>query len=582
MGDASPATAGPHDAIETHTVDVLVVGAGAGGLSAAMSASLGGLNVVVAEKTDTFGGTAARSGGMLWVPCNHLAKAAGVADSIEEARLYVQSEAGEQFNGGVVDAYLAQAPRMVETYARHFPSMVFLRNDAVGDNHPEQPGARESGRTLSVPPFDGRELGRRRRDLAPPLPTTTFLGMMVPARDLMHFFNVWRSRASFSLVAKRLFRHAKDVAVWGQTMQLANGSALIGRMAKAVFDAGIPVWLGAPALELLTCDGRVTGAIVLRDGRPARVQARLGVVLATGGFPFDRARRGALAPIPRLAEQMHPAAKPGTDGDGLRMAEAVGAKVEDGLFNTISWWPVSRVPQRGGEGAIFPHIVDRPKPGFIIVARNGRRFARETAIGNDLIRAMAAAAGNGPVEGWLIGDHRAVRRFGIGIVRPAPLPLGRHLRSGYLLRGRSLAELADRAGIDPAGLADQVARFNAQAILGRDDAFGRGRSALDKRNGDPAHTPNPSLGPLDMPPFYAVRILPGDFSTLAGLRTDGNARVLDARDQPVAGLYAAGNDLSTMGGGHSPAGGFTLGPALTFGFVAGQHLVALRGEATPL
>jgi succinate dehydrogenase/fumarate reductase flavoprotein subunit len=559
----------PENTLET---DVLVIGAGAGGLSAAMSAALGSLEVIVAEKTSHYGGTAARAGGLLWVPTNHLAMRDGVQDSVEEARAYVEAEAGPSFRPDVVDSYLANAPRMLLAYEKAFPSMKFVRNDVGADNHPNQPGAKSAGRCVSLPSFDGRELGEHRKRLAPPLETMTFLGMMIPVRDILHFFNMWKSKASFQIVVKLLTTHVRDMLAHGQPMQLSNGAALVGRMAKSVFDRNIPIWYDTPARELVMKDGRVAGAILMREGKPVTVLARRGVVLATGGYPFDKARRAKLAPIPNLGGHMYTAARPGADGDGLRMAEAVGGKVEDGLFNTMSWWPISLVPQRGRAPLVYPHFVDRAKPGFIMINARGQRFARETAIGNDLIRAMAASASDGPVEAWLIGDHRAVRKFGIGMARPAPLPLGHHLRSGYIVRGRTLAELAARIGVDVAGLESQVARFNASAAKGEDPEFHRGESALEKRGGDPECKPNPCLRPLLDGPFYAVKILPGDFSTLAGLRTDGCARVLNAENQPIPGLYAAGNDLSTMGGGHSPAGGFTIGPAVTFGFVAGQHL----------
>lgn len=560
------------DSADRQETDVLVVGAGAGGLSAAMSAALGGLDVIVSEKTGHFGGTAARAGGLLWVPTNHMAMRNGVKDSLEEARAYVAAEAGESFRPEVVDGYLVNAPRMLQVYEKAYPAMRFMPNDVGADNHPHQPGAKSSGRCVSLPTLDGRELGVHRKRLAPPLKSMTFLGMMIPVRDVLHFFNMWKSRDSFRIVVKHLTSHLRDLLTCGRPMQLSNGAALVGRMAKSVLDRNIPIWYDAPARELIVRDGRVVGAVISREGRPVSVFARRGVVLATGGYPFDKARRMALAPIANLAGLAYTAARPGADGDGLRMAEAVGGQVEDRLFNTTSWWPISLVPQRGRDALVFPHFVDRAKPGFIMVDAQGRRFERETAIGNDLIRSMAAAAGDGPVQAWLIGDRSAVRKFGIGIARPAPLPIWLHLRSGYVKRGRTLAELAGRIGVDPSGLEQQVARFNAAAAKGEDPEFHRGESALEKRGGDPACKPNPCLRPLEAGPYYAVRILPGDFSTLAGLRTDGHARVLDVRGQPIPGLYAAGNDLSTMGGGHSPAGGFTLGPALTFGFVAGQHL----------
>ncbi|MFD2580363.1 FAD-binding protein [Novosphingobium colocasiae] len=371
-----------------------------------------------------------------------------------------------------------------------------------------------------------------------------------------------------------MIEHVRDMVTKRQAMRLASGSALVGRMAKAVFDSGTPLWRSTAVTSLIQEKRpRDRGhGHARRTAGPDFWRAR-GVVLATGGYPHDMARRKALAPIPRLAEQAFPMAKEGCTGDGIRMAEEVGGKIEDRMFNTTSWWPVSRVPNRRGGHDLYAHGVDRSKPGFIIVNGQGKRFERETAIGNDLVRAMAKAAGNAPIEAWLIADQQAVSRFGIGVVRPSPLPHGHHVRSGYVIKADTLDELARKCGIDQAGFAAQVATFNANANQGVDPEFHRGESPLDKRNGDPLNKPNPSLRALEHGPFFfAVKILPGDFSTLAGLRTNGNAQVLGADGGPIPGLYAAGNDLNTMGGGNSPAGGFTLGPAVTFGFIAGQHM----------
>lgn len=550
-------------------VDVLVIGSGAAGLSAALSAAIENLNVMVIEKTASFGGTAARSGGMLWVPGNALAVRDGIEDSVEEARQYVQAEAKDVFNAEVVDSYLRHAPLMVDTYLREASAMTFVRNDAVADNHPKLPGAKSKGRTLTVPGFDARALGTDGKYLAPPLDTMTFLGMMVSARDLIHFFDIWRSAASFKLVMNKLSAHAVDLLGHGRAMGLANGSALVGRLAKSALDRGVPIWLNTKALRLEHDINGVTGAVVTCNDREIRVRCRAGVILATGGYAHDAERRKSLAPIPSLARQMYPMAKEGIDGDGLHMAEELGGKVEDRMFNTISWWPVSRVTTRKGH-SLYAHGFDRSKPGFIMVNRKAQRFCSETAIGNDLIRALAQSTDDGPIEGYLLADHKAMRRFGIGIVRPAPLPFWHHLRSGYLTRAASIEKLAQKLGLDAGALAATVARFNLNAAHGEDPDFGRGESALDKRNGDAGNLPNPSLRALDQGPYYAVKILPGDFSTLAGLRTDGECGVIDSHGRRIDGLFAAGNDMNTMGGGNSPAGGFTLGPAVTFGFVAAR------------
>jgi hypothetical protein len=234
--------------------------------------------------------------------------------------------------------------------------------------------------------------------------------------------------------------------------------------------------------------------------------------------------------------------------------------------------------RRDGSIGLFPHSFDRNKPGFIAVTRSGRRFISEGAIGNDFIRAMVRDCQEQIPEAFLITDHRTLRHYGLGLVRPWPLPLGRHVRSGYLVRAQTLEGLGIALGIDGPCLLQTVARFNDNAGKGLDPEFGRGQNALELRNGDPSVTPNPCLAPISRSPFYAVRIYPGDFSTLAGLRTDPNGRVLNPVGRPIAGLYAVGNDASTLFAGNSPAGGCTLGPALTFGFIAGRYLAESHAE----
>ncbi len=565
---------------QTHDCDVLVVGTGAGGLSAAVTAASLGLTVLLAEKEEYYGGTTARSGGWLWIPCSPVARRDGVQDSAEAARRYLQHETGNHFDAARVDAFLEQGPKMVEFMERD-TEVRFVLGPAFADYHPNAPGGVDGGRSICAAPFDARQLGREKDRLRRPLAEITFMGMMIgTGKELMHFFNVTRSVKSAAIVAGLLARFGRDLAIHKRAMRLTNGNALVGRLAKSAFDRGIPLWTNAPVTDLLTEGGRVTGAIVCKQGVPIRVHARRGVVLAAGGFPNDVARRKAMfRHAPTGAEHWSPA-PPGNTGDGLRLGEAVGAAVEDRYPNAAAWVPVSLVPRPDGSAGPFPHFVDRSKPGVIAVTRTGARFVNESDSYHDFIQAMVAATPDQEHCAWFLCDHPTIRRYGLGFAKPFPLPLGPVIKSGYLIRGRTLAELALNAGIDPAGLDRTVAAYNGHAARGEDPEFQRGSTAYNRSLGDPSVTPNPCVAPVLTSPFYAVKVVPGDLGTFAGLRGDHHARVLDQAGQPIPGLYAAGNDLASIMGGNYPGGGITLGPAMTFGYIAARHMA--EGDAATL
>ena len=566
---------------EPHDCDVLVIGSGAGGLSAAVTARKLGLDVLAVEKDAVYGGTTARSGGWLWIPCSPTARREGVQDSIDAARTYLRHEAGNHFDADRVDAFLRHGPEMVEFFERE-TAVRFVLGPTFADYHPDAPGGTPGGRSICAEPFDARELGREKDRLRPPLREITFLGMMIgTGKELVHFFNATRSLESAAVVARLLARHSRDVALHGRSMRLTNGNALVGRLAKSAFDLGIPLWTSAPARELVVEDGAVRGALVEREGRTVRVRARRGVVLAAGGFPQDAARRRALfRHAPTGAEHWSPA-PPGNTGDGLRLGEAAGAAVEDRYPNAAAWVPISFVPRPDGTVGTFPHFVDRAKPGVIAVTAAGTRFVNEADSYHDFIQAMVAATEGREHAAWLLCDHATLRRYGLGFAKPFPLPLAPYLRSGYLLRGRTLAELAGKAGVDATALERTVAGFNGPARRGEDPAFGRGRTAYNRSLGDPLVSPNPCVAPLERAPFYAVKVVPGDLGTFAGLRGDANARVLDREGRPIPGLYAAGNDLASVMGGYYPGGGITLGTAMTFGYIAARHMARCGGDAPP-
>ena len=265
----------------------------------------------------------------------------------------------------------------------------------------------------------------------------------------------------------------------------------------------------------------------------------------------------------------------GNTGDGLRLAESAGGRVENGLPHAAAWVPVSITTRKDGSKGVMPHFIDRAKPGVIAVMRDGRRFANEGNSYHDFVQEMMKAARPGEeIAAWLVCDHRSLRRYGLGCVPPFPMPLRHHLRTGYLKRGATLAELAGQAGIDAKGLEMTVAEFNKHAVDGRDPAFGKGTRAYNRYQGDALHGPNPCVAPLEHAPYYAIKLVIGDLGTYAGIKTDASARALNANGQPIAGLYAVGNDMTSIMGGNYPGAGITLGPALTFGYIAGRHIAA--------
>jgi len=547
--------------------DVLVIGSGAGGLSAAVTSARHGLEVIVAEKDALFGGTTARSGGWLWIPNHPLQKEIGVSDSLEEASTYLLDQAGEKYDPERVDAFLTNGPRMVEFFTRE-TAVRFDPSATFSDYHPDAPGGKPGGRSIVARAFDGRQLGSWLPQLRPPLPELTVFGIMIGSGDeLVHFMRWSKSLASAAFVARRLLGHGVAKLVHGRGVRLTNGNALAGRLLKSALDAGVQLWARAPAKELVKEGAAVRGAILEREGAPLRVATRRGVVLACGGFPQDRERRARLFPHP----EHHSPAPESNTGDGLRLAAAVGARIDESLPNAAAWVPVSRVPRGDGSWGLFPHFIDRAKPGVIAVTNKGARFVNEGNSYHDFIQALLAA---GETSAWLVTDHRAIRAYGLGFVKPRPLPLGTHLASGYLRRGSTVSALARATGVDAAALEATVAEYNRYAARGEDPAFRKGSTAYNRFYGDPDIAPNPCVAALATPPFYAVEVVVGDLGTYDGIVTNRHAQVLDANKRPIAGLYAAGNDALSIMGGNYPGPGITLGPAMTFGWLAGRHLAA--------
>lgn len=554
-------------------VDLLVIGSGAAGLATAVSAALHGARVLVAEKEPVIGGTSAWSGGWLWIPQNPLACEEGIIEDEAAPLAYLQAE----MDGIPADArlrtFLRYGPEMVDFF-RQNTAVQFLSGSTMPDFH-NSDGFATGGRSLTAQPYDARGLGDWLHSLRPPLETLSLAGMGIAGgTDMAHFFNATRSPGSALYAARRLLRHGWQRLRYGRGRHLVNGNALMARLLRSALDANVQFQLNAPVSSLLQGDNGVNGAILASDDGDIQVNARA-VVLACGGFPHDKQRLAQNLAHARHGYGHFSAAPPSNQGDGIRLGETVGGQFDRSLKNPMAWAPVSRVSLASGLQLAFPHLVERAKPGFIAVRTNGKRFVNEADSYHDFIAGLlnATPEGEKPLA-WLIADSRALHRYGLGHARPTPFPVNAWLRNGYLQSARSLAELAQKCGIDGANLCATVARFNDFAHQGRDDDFQRGASAYNCAQGDARHRPSPTLGALEQAPFYAVRILPGSLGSFSGLITDEHARVLDGDQRPISGLFAVGNDMSSVMQGYYPSGGITLGPAMTFGYLVGKNLSA--------
>jgi len=554
--------------------DVLVVGTGAGGLSSAITARSHGLDVVIIEKSDRVGGTTARSGGGMWIPCNPLEQDAAIPDSMADATAYLRGVTKSTANAwSSIEAYLENGPRMIEFFQNQ-TSMKFLLQSDMPDYHLDIPGHSLQGRTVYAAPFDARELGEWRGHMNAPLRELTLFGIAIQRTDIRHFFSATRSLRSLAYVTRRLIERLYDKCFYGRSVRLVNGNALVARLLKSALEMQIPIWRSCEAKAVWLEDGVVRGCDVVHKDKAIRIDAARATVLACGGFSHDELSKRDFYRHVQTGSRHYSAADTIANGDGLRLGKAAGGRVTD-PGNAGYWTPVSLFPRRDGTISPFPHSSnggDRGKPGFIAVSPAGKRFTNEAVTYHDFVQAMfREGQTKDGVHAYLLCDHRAIRRYGMGAARPFPVPLGRHLKSGYIVSGRTIQELAARIGIDPTTLGQTVAWFNTNAREGHDPDFGRGQNVYHWFQGDLAHKPNPSLAPLERAPFYALKVVPGDVTTLAGLATDAHARVLKG-DEVVPQLYAVGSDMMSIFGGHTPGAGMTLGPAMVFGYIAGNDI----------
>jgi succinate dehydrogenase/fumarate reductase flavoprotein subunit len=536
------------DTVE-RVVDVVVIGSGGAGLLAALRARDRGATVTVIEKSNWIGGTTAVSGGVLWIPQNHHMPDVGVADSRAEALTYLRRTAFGQSTSALLEAFVDRAPEMVH----YVETRTELRFTPVRrpDYHPEWDGGKPGGRSLDNAPFDASELGpyRERLRRSPHYPPITYAERYRWTRP---------EQFDWELIARRVERGVVTL-----------GAALVAGLLKACVEGGVEVFTATRAETLERTGGRISGVRAIDgEGRTLAFDVTKGVVIASGGFEWNARMVAHFLRGPLSA----PATPPWNTGDGIRMGIGVGANI--GNMNEAAWFPVIRIPGEEYDGHPLSRLIveERSKPGSIVVNRRGRRFVNEASSYDDFARSFHVFDGEAydyaNLPAYLVFDERFRGRYNVTTAMPGDAP------PAWFTTGETPAALARALGIDGRELDGTIARFNATAARGEDPDFRRGTSAYDQANGDPDHRPNPCLGPLDTPPFFAVELLPGSVSTKGGLLCDADARVLDVADHPIPGLYACGSAMaSSVGIGYPGAGGM-LGPGMTFGFIAGDRVAS--------
>lgn len=548
-------------------VDLLVAGSGAGGLVGAITARDRGLDVLVVEKGEKFGGSTALSGGVLWMPDNPVLRRLGRGDDRAEVLRYLEAVVGDRVPHDRLATYAERGPEVLEMLERVSRHMRFTWCRGYSDYHPELPGGRPEGRSIEPVPIDARKLGEDEPnllafDLPAPL-GVWFTGY--EARVLMMLKRTWRARL---MLVKAGWRVASNLVRRRRMKTL--GAALVARLFLTLKDLGVPLWLRSPMTELLVEDGRVVGAVVDRDGSPVRVRARHGVLLATGGFDHDASMRAAH--LPELGRPDHSAGAVTNTGDGHRLGESVGAATD--LMDDAWWMPSIALPR----GGVFPLVSERCIPPMVIVGPDGKRFTNESEPYVNFVHTQLRV---GALPAYEVFDAKARSRYQFAGVLPGRSFPGSFYKSGLVTKADTLAELAQAIGVPADALEATAARWNEMARRGVDDDFGRGASTYDHYYGDPT-LPVPNMDTIDDGPYYAVRIEAGDLGTKGGVVTDVDGRVLAEDGSWIGGLYATGN-VSASVMGHDYAGaGATIGPAMLFGYLASLHAAAAAtGAADP-
>ncbi|BBY33145.1 3-oxosteroid 1-dehydrogenase [Mycolicibacter minnesotensis] len=546
--------------------DVVVVGSGGAGMVAALTAAHQGLSTIVIEKAAHFGGSTARSGGGVWIPNNEVLQRAGVKDDIQAARTYLHTIVGDVVPAEKIDTYLQRGPEMLSFVLKHSPlKMCWVPGYA--DYYPEQPGGKPTGRSIEPKPFNAKKLGADMDRLEPAYGKVP-LNVVVMQQDYVRLNQLKRHPRgvlrSLKVGARTMWAQATGKNLVGM------GRALIAPLRIGLRDAGVPVELNTALTDLYVEDGVVRGVYVRGTGdsessEPRLIRARRGVILGSGGFEHNEQMRVKYQRAP-ITTEWTVGAKANT-GEGILAGEKLGAALD---IMEDSWWgPTVPLP-----GAPWFALSERNSPGSIIVNMAGKRFMNESMPYVEACHHMYGGEfGQGPGPGenipaWLIFDQRYRNNYIFAGLQPGQRIPKKWLESGVIVSADTLEELATKTGVPAAALAATVERFNEFARAGVDEDFHRGESAYDRYYGDPTNKPNPNLGQIAQGPFYAAKMVPGDLGTKGGIRTDVNGRALRDDGSVIAGLYAAGNVSAPVMGHTYPGPGGTIGPAMTFGYLA--------------
>jgi 3-oxosteroid 1-dehydrogenase len=553
--------------------DILVVGSGAGALTAAVTAADHHADVLVIEKSELFGGTSATSGGGVWIPASHAARAAGAPpDTQEDGFAYIKALAGDAVDDARIWAFVHNGPAMLE-YLERATSLKFL-SVAYTDYHAELPGGRHGFRTHEPNPIHADSLGADFDRLRPSHPGTMLFNV-VPWTMYESAPMITRAPGWKKTLAKVLWRYVSDVPQRLKSSRsrfLVFGNALVGQLKQSLDRKGGKLLLQTGLISLVQQDGRVVGAVAEQNGKRLRIKARRGVILGAGGFERNGALRTQYLPKPTSPDWS--GSQLNNTGDALVAAQAIDVATD--LLNEAWWAPVIKVED---EARARPLFYERALPGCIMVNQAGERYMNEAAsyhvAGKRMLEADALGAGTAP--SWAIFDSRFRSLYPMGPVIPVlPDFMLRTAVSKLLVKAATWDELADKLHIPGAVLRATISRFNENATRGEDPDFGRGHQAYDRYYGDPKVQPNPNLYPLLKAPFYAMPVHPGDIGTKGGILTDAHAQALNASGQPLPGLYAIGNTAASVMGGAYPGAGATLGPAMTFGYVAARHALGVN------
>jgi succinate dehydrogenase/fumarate reductase flavoprotein subunit len=545
--------------------DVVVVGAGGAGMAAALFAANVGSSVLLIESQPVVGGTTAWSAGTAWLPLSQHAASVNPSDNLDNVSTYLDHAVGDQADRSLRAAFLASAAKTVSELEAN--SQVKFR---AYPRHPDYlsdlPGSTLCGRALEPLPFDGRLLGKHFSLLRAPIPEFTVLGgMMVDRTDIAHLLSMKRSYASLRHALKLLTRHAIDRFSHPRGTRLVMGNALVGRLLASLLDQPkVSLALNTTLTRLHIEQDRVRAIVVRHENADVNITVNKRLILASGGFNRHPEKRQELLPNIELQWCV---GSPGHTGQALDAAIAAGAHLDKQPGTSAFWAPVSLRKREDGSNAVFPHFVmDRAKPGVLAVNQHGKRFVNESTSYHLFGLAMQAPS-------YLICDARALQQYGLGMVRPGTKRLEPFLADGYLVRGTTLQELAQKLQLPANALEETVSRFNAAAAEGLDTEFQRGTTAYQRNLGDPnSVSKNPTMGALDKAPYYALRLYPGDIGACRGLVTNENGQVLDLANSPIGGLYAIGNDMQSIMGPVYPAPGITIGPALVFAYRATRDL----------